>query len=116
MDFQTAIERVQQMFESLLHPDHKAFLFIFPDLLMSMTEKSPDFSTKLFENPLDECVFNEYEIDTNWRSQHSSAPQWVQTLSSLSSQSQGDIKVPRNYLRATQSGFSFAPTQVWSDF
>jgi len=73
-----------------------------------MIEKSPDFQTKLFENPLDECEFNEYAIDTNWRTQHSSAPQWVQTLSTLSSQSQDEV--PKNFLRATQISLTFAPT------
>jgi hypothetical protein len=41
-----------QMFSDLLYPEDKAFLFIFPDLLLSLTEKSPDFLGKIYENPL----------------------------------------------------------------
>ena len=41
-----------QKFNELLNPDDKAFLFIFPDLLLSLTEKSPDFLGKIYENPL----------------------------------------------------------------
>ncbi len=62
-----------------------------------------------------ECVFNEQTINTSWRSQHSSTPMWVETLSSLSSQTQSqgsDVRVPANFLRATQANFAFAPTQV----
>ena len=40
------------MFSDLLNPDDKAFLSIFPDLLLALTEKTPDFLGKLFENPL----------------------------------------------------------------
>jgi len=47
-----ASERVTQMFTDLLNPEDKAFLFIFPDLLLSLTEKSPDFLGKIYENPL----------------------------------------------------------------
>jgi hypothetical protein len=47
-----ASERITQMFTDLLNPEDKAFLFIFPDLLLSLTEKSPDFLGKIYENPL----------------------------------------------------------------
>jgi hypothetical protein len=40
------------MFSELLNPEDKAFLFTFPDLLLSLTEKSPDFLLKIYENPL----------------------------------------------------------------
>ena len=46
-----------QMFSDLLYPEDKAFLFIFPDLLLSLTEKSPDFLGKIYENPLVICQF-----------------------------------------------------------
>ncbi len=166
-----ASERITQMFTDLLNPEDKAFLFIFPDLLLSLTEKSPDFLGKIYENPLvttselhplldgmiwlsnldtpnraflhelifpdlllsllrfllrskisslemtfqAECVFNEMNINTSWRSQHASVntPMWVETLSSLSSQSQPQHGiVPANFIRATQASLAFAQTQV----
>jgi len=42
-------------------------------------------------------------------------PMWVETLSSLASQSQSEQteqKVPANFIRATQQSFAFAATQV----
>ncbi len=49
---QKVLKHWHQMFSELLNPEDKAFLFTFPDLLLSLTEKSPDFLLKIYENPL----------------------------------------------------------------
>jgi hypothetical protein len=40
------------MFDTLLNPEDKSSVVIFPDLLLALTEKSPDFLGKIYENPL----------------------------------------------------------------
>ena len=56
---------------------------------MSLTEKSPEFSRKIYESPLEETLrFTEQKIDTSWRQQNTAStltPRWVQTLSSSQS-------------------------------
>ena len=56
---------------------------------MSLTEKSPEFTRKIYESPLEETLrFTEQKIDTSWRQQNTAStltPRWVQTLSSSQS-------------------------------
>ena len=122
-------KRIVDVFEHLLHSEcENSFLHIFPDLILSTTEKSAEFQRKIYEDPLEECIFQDQHINTSWRKRHADSsitPMWVETLSSLSSQlssheaslgiSQSSTSMAEgDYtgIRATQiSGLAFQPTQ-----
>ncbi|XP_050298315.1 DNA-dependent protein kinase catalytic subunit-like isoform X2 [Anthonomus grandis grandis] len=68
----------------------------------------------LFEHPLEDCDFEEYQLQTNWRLQHPSVvPLFAETLRTFTAGlDDGEVSSSNlGQLRATQDNFSFAPTQ-----
>ncbi|CAG0904979.1 unnamed protein product [Darwinula stevensoni] len=41
-------------------------------LLLETSSRSPDYQGPLFREPLSECIFQEYGVDTSWRQRHAS--------------------------------------------
>ncbi|XP_066140487.1 DNA-dependent protein kinase catalytic subunit-like [Euwallacea fornicatus] len=73
--------------------------------------KPDEYNKELFEHPLEDCEFQEYKLQTNWRLQHPSVvPMFAETLSSYS---EGLDETIDNLgaIRATQDNLSFAQTQ-----
>ena len=55
------------------------------NLLLEKTSKSPDYNRLIYENPLSECTFREYNLTADWRRRHEMmTPLFVDTISSLS--------------------------------
>lgn len=87
------------------------------NLLLERTSKSPDYNRLIYENPLSECTFREYNLTADWRRRHEMmTPLFVDTLSSFvdgsdmafSSSSMATV----SNLRATQqSSLQFQATQ-----
>ena len=120
---QSTNERFIQIFHQMLSPDSQNnFMNFCTNLILNGCEGSHDFSRKLFENPLSDCIFTEQHINTNWRTQHSTLntqlPSSVVTSSSqqMMSSSQGSQR--KTFLRKTQqtSSLAFMPTQTSMDF
>lgn len=91
-----------------------AFLNICSDLALRLAEKSPEFTRKIYPDPLGQCVFQEQQIDTSWRSQFDSgvlAPMYTETLGSSQSQN-SQSQHQQMQIRATQNTLAFAPTQA----
>ncbi|XP_030758783.1 DNA-dependent protein kinase catalytic subunit-like [Sitophilus oryzae] len=86
-------------------------------LLNSLNEEG--YESELFDNPLQDCDFEEYKLQTNWRLQHKSVvPLFAQTLKSYSEDANEPTASNFGQLRATQADLSFAPTQqvVWDNY
>ena len=59
--------RILNVFENLLHPDcEDSFLQVFPDLILSMSEKSPEYARKIYEDPLEDCIFKLFVQNLNY--------------------------------------------------
>jgi DNA-dependent protein kinase catalytic subunit len=84
------------------------------NLLLEKTSKSPDYNRFIYENPLSECTFREYNLTVDWRRRHEMmTPMFVDTLSSMSENSTFSSNASFSYnLRATQQqSLQFQPTQ-----
>jgi DNA-dependent protein kinase catalytic subunit len=87
------------------------FLSYSTNLLLEKTSKSPDYNRLIYENPLTECTFREYNLPVDWWRRHEvMTPLFVETLSTL--EQTGDHTFNDYQLRATQQqSFQFQPTQ-----
>ncbi len=94
------------------------------NLLLEKTSKSPDWKKFIYENPLSECTFREYNLTADWRRRHDMmTPLFVETVNSFNNDSLYDFnsnsnmnqqqqQYGNNYLRATQvQSLQFQPTQ-----
>lgn len=82
--------------------------------LISLISDGDKFDDLLFEHPLEDCNFEDYQLQTNWRLQHPSVvPLFAETFQSFDS----DMSVSRDVfqLRQTQVSLEFAPTQNSQD-
>ncbi|KAF6100707.1 protein kinase, DNA-activated, catalytic subunit [Phyllostomus discolor] len=95
------------------------FLSLATDFLLEMTSMSPDYLNPVFEHPLSECRFQEYNIDSDWRFRSTVlTPMFVETQASQSAlqtwtqegspSAQGAMT---RHIRATQQQYDFTPTQ-----
>uniref|UniRef100_A0A8C5WDN6 DNA-dependent protein kinase catalytic subunit n=1 Tax=Leptobrachium leishanense TaxID=445787 RepID=A0A8C5WDN6_9ANUR len=96
----------------------KDYLSLATNLLLEMTSKSPDYTRHMFEHPLSECKFQDYNIDSNWRFRSTIlTPMFVATQASQSgfrSTLPGSLDIQESMegrLRATQQNYQFTPTQ-----
>ncbi|ODN03733.1 DNA-dependent protein kinase catalytic subunit [Orchesella cincta] len=95
-------------------------------LILQRCSLSPDYSKHIFPEPLEECHFIPFELDTSWRLRHSSfQPLFAESLStaqnfsilpraiqsSVLSQKRSVGKFGMNVLRATLANLQFTPTQ-----
>ncbi|XP_078482635.1 DNA-dependent protein kinase catalytic subunit [Ciona intestinalis] len=108
----TPIHKVSGIFQDLYDSslEESRFLCNAVGLILQSTSLSPDFDRAIFDLPLSECVFQEYEIDNSWRHQYASlVPMFVETLGSSS----GDVnsrKQNPNMILATQQDLQFTAT------
>ena len=108
-----SFERVKCILKSMHFKAHEsALLFFLPVSILSLAENNVNYKRKLFLDPLDECQFVEYSVDTTWRMQHAASlmPMYADTLNS---QSQGSLSQTPSagMLRATVSTMEFSQTQ-----
>ena len=109
-----SLERMKNILKRMYFHEHEfALLAFLPASILSLAALSPNYSKKVFSDPLDECHFIEYHVDTNWRMQHSASlmPMYADTLSS---QSQGSSQTQSSLgmLRATLATMEFSQTQA----
>nr|XP_018666849.1 DNA-dependent protein kinase catalytic subunit isoform X1 [Ciona intestinalis] len=108
----TPIHKVSGIFQDLYDSslEESRFLCNAVGLILQSTSLSPDFDRAIFDLPLSECVFQEYEIDNSWRHQYASlVPMFVETLGNSS----GDVtsrKQNPNRILATQQDLQFTAT------
>ncbi|CAF0815340.1 unnamed protein product [Brachionus calyciflorus] len=108
------IDRMILILEKLYSPQtEREFLSYSTNLLLEKTSKSPDFNRLIYENPLSECIFKEYNLTADWRRRHEiMTPLFVETISNSFTES---IDLRQN-LRATQQTLQFQPTLKVSGF
>lgn len=91
------------------------FLGLANYFLISLISNNEKFNDLLFEHPLEDCDFEDYKLQTNWRLQHPSiVPMFAETLQTF------DPDATQHYtnlfqLRQTQESMDFAPTQISQD-
>ena len=52
--------------------------------MLEKTSKSPDYNRLIYEHPLSECTFKEYNLTADWKRRHEMmTPLFVDTLSSM---------------------------------
>ncbi|XP_042320371.1 DNA-dependent protein kinase catalytic subunit [Sceloporus undulatus] len=89
------------------------YLSLTTNFLLEMTSRSPDYSRKMFEYPLSECKFQDFDIDSNWRYRSTIlTPMFAETQASQNSNryrsQEGSMG---GQVRATQQQYEFTPTQ-----
>ena len=98
------------------------FLSYSTNLLLEKTSKSPDYKRFIFDTPLMECTFREYNLPIDWWRRHEvMTPLFVETLSTYDHANDGSInqslggggtEAAGYQLRATQQqSLQFQPTQ-----
>ncbi|KAJ8958549.1 hypothetical protein NQ314_006388 [Rhamnusium bicolor] len=71
-----------------------------------------EFDLELFEHPLEDCNFEDYKLQTNWRLQHPSVvPLFADTLQTYNDFLEPYDETDLLQLKQTQTTFEFAPTQ-----
>jgi hypothetical protein len=92
------------------------FLGYATQFLLEATVRTPDYSQKIFKEPLQKCHFEDFRMLLSWRAQHATiVPLFADTLASQLIQSQslsnaGEITGAGPVLRATQTSLAFQPT------
>uniref|UniRef100_A0A4W3HBY9 DNA-dependent protein kinase catalytic subunit n=1 Tax=Callorhinchus milii TaxID=7868 RepID=A0A4W3HBY9_CALMI len=95
------------------------YLSIATNLLLEMTSRSPDYTREMFEYPLSECKFQDYNIDSSWQQRSTIlTPMFVETQatqnSSRSQSQEGSLTAQGTIgglVRGTQTHYEFTPTQ-----
>lgn len=114
----STIDRMLLILEKMYSPQtERDYLSYATNLLLERTSKSPDYNRLIYESPLSECIFREYNLTADWKRRHEMmTPLFVDTISS---QNQLSLEPPtgtignNNNLRATQQGsmLQFQATQ-----
>ncbi|KAJ3665343.1 hypothetical protein Zmor_000841 [Zophobas morio] len=87
------------------------FLGYSSHLLLDIIKQSDEYNELLFEHPLEDCDFENYELQTNWRMRHLSVvPLFAETVRSASLDFES-MDSDMSKLRQTQTAREFAPTQ-----
>jgi len=117
----STIDRMVLILEKMYSPQtEKEYLSYSTNLLLEKTSKSPDYNRFIYENPLSECVFREYNLSADWRRRHEMmTPLFIETVNSFTDMSFNDASgfgfnssQVNNNLRATQQqSLQFQPTQ-----
>lgn len=117
----STIDRMVLILENMYSPQtEKEYLSYSTNLLLEKTSKSPDYNRFIYENPLSECVFREYNLSADWRRRHEMmTPLFIETVNSFTDMSFNDANgfgfnsnQVNNNLRATQQqSLQFQPTQ-----
>ena len=122
----STIDRMVLILASMYSPQtEREYLSYSTNLLLEKTSKSPDYNRFIYENPLSECVFREYNLSADWRRRHEMmTPLFIETINSFTDSSLTDSgfgaghayqhknNASGNHLRATQQqSLQFQPTQ-----
>ncbi|XP_028413162.1 DNA-dependent protein kinase catalytic subunit-like [Dendronephthya gigantea] len=114
----STLERLVQVLRAMYSPiTESEYLSYTTNLLLHLTSQSPDFGRLIFEQPLSECKFQDYEINFAWQQRNSTmTPLFVSTLmpsgSSQSSFGSHSMDITDGgQLRATQNP-QFSMTQT----
>jgi DNA-dependent protein kinase catalytic subunit len=109
------IDRVVSILDKMYTPFTEShYLSYSTNLLLEKTSKSPDYNRFIFENPLSECSFREYNLTPDWRRRHEMmTPLFVESQANDSQSVHfSSLADNQNLLRATQqSSLQFQPTQ-----
>lgn len=117
------IDRMVLILNTMYSPQTESeYLSYSTNLLLEKTSKSPDYNRLIYEQPLSQCTFKEYNLTADWRRRHEMmTPLFVETVNSLSeitgTQSGGEMVLKGSEqslgmnLRATQQSLQFQPTQ-----
>ncbi|XP_034023252.1 DNA-dependent protein kinase catalytic subunit-like [Thalassophryne amazonica] len=110
------LDRMLMVLQSLYSCQiERCFLSLATNLLLEMTSQSPDFQRNMFEYPLSECIFQDYVIDSSWRSRTTvMTPMFVETQSSQGQESPAASQsgAMKGKLRSTQTSLEFSQTQT----
>lgn len=86
------------------------FLGFINYFVITLLFNNDEYDQDLFEHPLEDCDFEDYTLETNWRLQHPSVvPMFAETLQSLNLEDFRNKSDPF-LLRKTQSFANFTPT------
>lgn len=123
-DWDQTNDLMLELFDLIGMEEHP--LNVFLGLMLQRCRLSPDYSKLLFQEPLDNCQFVPFKLDTSWRLQNSSfQPMFAESLSSVQNfgtlpraiqsslvgQRMSVGKFGMNVLRATLANLQFTPTQ-----
>ncbi|XP_067044034.1 DNA-dependent protein kinase catalytic subunit-like isoform X2 [Acropora muricata] len=113
----TTLERLVEVLRAMYSPStENQYLGYTTNLILYLTFLSPDYERLMFEQPLSECKFQEYQINYSWQQRHLvMTPLFAATQSSFGpgmTQTQESMSVDGVFsqLRATQN-LQFTPTQ-----
>ncbi|XP_068717854.1 DNA-dependent protein kinase catalytic subunit-like isoform X1 [Montipora capricornis] len=112
----TTLERLVEVLRAMYSPStENQYLGYTTNLILHLTSLSPDYGRMMFDQPLSECKFQEYQINYSWQQRHllmtplfaatqsSFGPGITQTQSSMSVDGVADLRATQNLL--------FTPTQ-----
>ncbi|KAG5877906.1 hypothetical protein JTB14_011622 [Gonioctena quinquepunctata] len=113
----TVIQRfpflLSEIYKSRIEDKFMGFVTYFLIYLLSQGENYED---EVFEHPLEDCDFEDYRLQTNWRLQHPSVvPMFAETLQTYDTSNEMQDDTYPFQLRQTQSTFDFAPTQSFQE-
>ena len=108
------IDRMLMIVKRLYSPKTESeYLSYSTNLLLEKTSKSPDYNRLIYENPLSECVFREYNLSADWRRRNEiMTPLFAETVTNSFIES---VDFKPN-LRATQQTLQFEPTLKVNQF
>ena len=115
----STIDRMVLILEKMYSPQtEREYLSYSTNLLLEKTSKSPDYNRFIYENPLSECTFREYNLSADWRTRHEMmTPLFIDTVNSFTESSyayggMSSVASQGNNLRATQQqSLQFQATQ-----
>lgn len=117
----STIDRMVLILGKMYSPQTEAeYLSYSTNLLLERTSKSPDYKRLIYENPLSECTFREYNLTADWRRRHEMmTPLFVDTFNSfvdgsdmaISSSSSSSMAAVSNLRATQQSSLQFQATQ-----
>jgi DNA-dependent protein kinase catalytic subunit len=107
----STIDRMVLILENMYSPQtERDYLSYSTNLLLEKTSKSPDFNRFIYENPLSECVFREYNLSADWRRRHEMmTPLFIETVNSFQ-----DSSLQADASSLSQHGFNLRATQIQS--
>ncbi|XP_056017774.1 DNA-dependent protein kinase catalytic subunit-like isoform X2 [Ostrea edulis] len=105
------LDRLVAMLEAMYSPvTEKQFLSYATNLILEMTSKSPDYQREVFESPLEDCKFQDYNVKSSWKQRHAAmTPLFANTMATQSVMEEGESF--SGEIRATQDIQQFTATQ-----
>lgn len=85
----STIDRMLLILDKMYSPQtERDYLSYATNLLLERTSKSPDYNRLIYESPLSECTFRDYNLTADWKRRHEMmTPLFVETISSLANSS-----------------------------